>query len=187
MKKVLAAAMLLPALGLAFAQEGAPMTEMEYNIQVVKQKQLENEARARARMAEQQAAQAEAQKRAQAQKAQANRERAARDAQKQKVAAERQAKLDRYADEERELELELKRLEVEAKRAQVENSTALDRARAENARDMAQLELDAKRAQIKDVREEITREETAASYVPAESGTVRSSGSSIRRTSGSGI
>lgn len=120
-------------------------TQMDANIQAVKTEQMRIEAEAAARAE----ARRQAAEKAALERAKAERIRAQRQAELAKAKAARQKKLDGYADQERELSLELKRLEVDAKRAQVENAVAQDKARAELARDKAQLELEELRAKIR--------------------------------------
>lgn len=146
MKKILLTASLAAACSMSWAQIGEvppdypaqaaqyPTNPVDAQIEAVRRNYEDVKARAHAERRakeEREAAQAKAQAREKA------RARAAAEA-RAKEAARKAAKQEKFQDEERELELEMKRLDVRSKRSDIETKEAINREKARRANEIVE-------------------------------------------------
>ena len=150
MKKILLTASLAAACSMSWAQIGEvppdyparaaqyPTNPVDAQIEAVRRNYVDVKARAQLRLdaerrakEEREAAQAKAQAREKA------RARAAAEA-RAKEAARKAAKQEKFQDEERELELEMKRLDVRSKRSDIETKEAINREKARRANEIVE-------------------------------------------------
>ena len=148
MKKILLTASLAAACSMSWAQIGEvppdypaqaaqyPTNPVDAQIEAVRRNYEDVKARAQLRLdaerrakEEREAAQAKAREKARA--------RAAAEA-RAKEAARKAAKQEKFQDEERELELEMKRLDVRSKRSDIETKEAINREKARRANEIVE-------------------------------------------------
>lgn len=150
---VLAGAFVLPA----WAQSGQvppdyvdqasryQLNPVEAQIEAVRRNYEDVKARAQARLDEERRAEAQrAAEQAKARAAQQARDKQAAQA-RAKEAARKAAKQEKYQDEERAIELEMKRLDLRAKKSEIEAKEAINREKARRANEIVERELESGR------------------------------------------